>query len=209
MIPRKSVMLFLSTGVVTLLTVLLLHASWVQAGASAGARVPGAAHIGQDQDGDGLPDAWETAHGLNPRSASGDPDRDGLPNGDEWANGTDPQNADTDGDGLPDLWEVENAVDPLGGDGISAPDGDPDDDGLLNRDELVRATDPHNRDTDGDSMPDGWEVIKGIKPNENRGKNGANGDRNSDGETNLAEFERLNDDYSPPMAPPRATPGGR
>jgi len=159
----------------------------------------------QDQDGDGLPDAWETAHGLNPRigtgvnGANGDPDRDGLPNGDEYANQTDPNNPDTDGDGLRDLWEVENGTDPLSGDGINGPNGDADGDGLLNKDEMAFSTDPHNRDSDGDIMPDGWEVIKGIKPNDNRGNNGARGDRNGDGESNLAEFERLNDDYSPPM----------
>lgn len=162
-----------------------------------------------DQDGDGLPDAWETAHGLNPRNANGvngaagDPDHDGLPNNDEFANATDPQRADTDGDGLPDLWEVENLVDPRSADTANGPDGDPDDDGLLNRDEMARSVDPHNRDSDGDIMPDGYEVIKGIGPNDNRDRNG---DRNNDGESNFAEFVRLNDDYSPPMPPVR---GGR
>jgi hypothetical protein len=208
--PRKPVMLLLSTGFVILFAVLLLRGGWVQASAPAGApaQVP-AIQGGPDQDGDGLPDAWETAHGLNPRigsginGAAGDPDRDGLPNGDEWANSTDPQRADTDGDGLSDLWEVENVVDPLVADGANGPDGDPDEDGLLNRDEMVRGTDPHNWDSDGDILPDGYEVIKGISPKDNRGNNGANGRRNGNAETNLAEFERLNDDYSPPM-PPRS-----
>lgn len=169
-------------------------------------------------DGDGLPDAWEIQFNLNPNNANGidgamgDPDRDGLPNGDEWANGTNPRNADTDGDGLPDLWEVENLTDPLRGDGDFGANGDPDGDGLLNKDELARGVDAQNWDTDGDGLPDGWEVVEGLKPNDNRGQNGANGvgainrsqngtngvGANSSGETNRARFERLNDDYSLP-----------
>ena len=135
-----------------------------------------------DTDGDGLPDAWEIQYNLNPNNgngingAMGDPDRDGLPNGDEYANGTNPRNADTDGDGLPDLWEVENLTDPLYGSGDFGANGDPDGDGLLNKDEMARGVDPLNWDTDGDGLPDGWEVGEGIKPNDNRGQNGPNGD---------------------------------
>jgi hypothetical protein len=46
-----------------------------------------------DVDGDGLPDAWEQAHGLNPAKpadALEDPDADGLNNREEWQAGTDP-----------------------------------------------------------------------------------------------------------------------
>lgn len=47
-----------------------------------------------DSDGDGIPDAWELAHGLNPREpkdASLDPDGDGYPSLEEYLNGTDPK----------------------------------------------------------------------------------------------------------------------
>lgn len=55
---------------------------------------------GPDADADKLPDAWETAYGLDPASALtqngrlGDPDGDGLPNLLEYAFGLDPQFAD-------------------------------------------------------------------------------------------------------------------
>jgi hypothetical protein len=46
-----------------------------------------------DADADGMPDAWEKAHGLNPNDASdssGDKDNDGYTNVEEYLNGTDP-----------------------------------------------------------------------------------------------------------------------
>jgi pectate lyase len=47
-----------------------------------------------DGDGDGMPDAWETAHGLAPGDASDGPrdtDRDGYTNVEEFLNSTDPR----------------------------------------------------------------------------------------------------------------------
>jgi hypothetical protein len=69
-----------------------------------------------DSDCDGLPDAWELAHGLNPNDPSdafGDPDGDGLNNREEYALGTDPRKADTDGDGYSDRDEMLAGFDPL------------------------------------------------------------------------------------------------
>ncbi|MDO8598767.1 MAG: hypothetical protein Q7S02_01515 [bacterium] len=53
-----------------------------------------------DDDNDGLPDAWEEAHGLNPRDPSDalrDPDGDGRSTIDEYRAGTDPFKAEASG----------------------------------------------------------------------------------------------------------------
>ena len=69
----------------------------------------------------------------------------------------------------------------------------------------ARGVDPLNWDSDGDGLPDGWEVVEGISPKDNRGQNGANGIPPGRKETNMAKFERLNDDFAPPK-PHKARP---
>ncbi|MCP3871490.1 MAG: hypothetical protein GY703_25975 [Gammaproteobacteria bacterium] len=106
----------------------------------------------EDLDGDGLPNDWETANGLdpnNPDDAGYDGDNDGLSNSGEYNNGTDPNNPDTDDDGLPDGWEVRYGLDPLD-DGSIDPDngcaGDIDDDDLTNCDEFNYGSDPTKKE---------------------------------------------------------------
>jgi hypothetical protein len=62
----------------------------------------------RDRDHDGLPDHWESRHGLSTThgSAAGDPDRDGLSNLREYRLRLDPRRRDTDRDGFADGTEV-------------------------------------------------------------------------------------------------------
>lgn len=89
-----------------------------------------------DADHDGMDDAWETAHGLNPalNDRYSDLDGDGLTNILEFLSGSKPNGVDSDGDGLSDFQERN-----LG-------------------------TDPNSADTDGDGLPDGWEHSQGLNP---------------------------------------------
>ncbi len=59
----------------------------------------------------------------------------------------------TDNDGMTNLWEIQNELDIYKDDSLM----DPDDDGLININEYICGSDPHNNDTDKDGMPDGWE----------------------------------------------------
>jgi hypothetical protein len=68
-----------------------------------------------DADKDGMDDAWEAAHGLDPtrNDRDLDSDNDGLTNSQEFMLGTAPDKADTDGDGMSDRWEVTHGLNPI------------------------------------------------------------------------------------------------
>lgn len=72
----------------------------------------------------------------------------------------------------------------LGRDPFSDADGD----GLILEDERREGTDPWLADTDGDRLPDGWEVRFGLNPRDGDGIDGAGGDPDGDGYLNHEEF---------------------
>ena len=112
-----------------------------------------------DTDGDGMPDGWECYFSLDPLNSSDsaiDSDGDGLKNYEEYLNGTDASNNDTDEDGLNDLLEL-----------------------------TTTKTNPHLWTTDGDEMPDGWEVEYGLDPSY---KNDAHLDIDGDNLVNFREY---------------------
>ncbi len=116
---------------------------------------------GTDSDGDGMEDALEVEHRLNPAvaDASADADGDGLSNADEIAAGCDPHDPDTDKDELPDGAEAGHGTSPTN------PDSDADtltDGGEVNATPFSSL--PTSADSDGDAYSDAVERLYGSNP---------------------------------------------
>jgi hypothetical protein len=105
-----------------------------------------------DADKDGMDDAWETAHGLNPtlNDRNADLDTDGLTNILEYLLGANPNNADSDGDGMKDGWEYQHGLTVMQNDAALDLDGD----GVSNLVEFLQGRNP----TKG-AVPDTTGVI--------------------------------------------------
>ncbi|MFZ4774281.1 MAG: fibronectin type III domain-containing protein [Terrimicrobiaceae bacterium] len=163
-----------------------------------------------DADDDGLSNLAEFLAGTNPNSS--DSDNDLLLDLAEISAGTNPNNPDTDNDGMSDGFEVAFNLNAFADDALEDPDADGmtnlaefarwldphlansqfdyDQDGLLNGFEVTAGLDPFNPDTDGDGLPDGFEVgVVGQNPL----IPDANSDSDDDGIPLLYEFlHRLN-----------------
>ncbi|MDA7881090.1 hypothetical protein N9A94_02170 [Akkermansiaceae bacterium] len=129
-----------------------------------------------DGDGDGMPDNYESANGLNPNvnDADDDLDLDTVSNFTEFENGTDPQDKDSDDDGLEDNVETNTGIFlNAGNTGTDPLKEDTDEDGIRDDREtgtgvFVDAentgTDPNVPDTDMDGTKDGEELLDGTDP---------------------------------------------
>ncbi|MGC6565047.1 MAG: hypothetical protein ACON38_05470 [Akkermansiaceae bacterium] len=130
----------------------------------------------EDQDGDGMGDAYEDANGLDKTVDDSllDLDGDTVNNITEFNNGTKPNDKDSDGDTLEDGWETKTGI------WLSATDTGtdpllPDSDGDTLGDEIENCslnfvdaanpgTDPNSSDTDGDGISDINEITGGTDP---------------------------------------------
>ncbi len=132
-----------------------------------------------DADDDGMSDAYENTHGLNPNDPSDaglDPDMDGLTNAQEAQWMTDPNDDDSDNDNVKDGFEVERGYSPTSGTStppyhdVSPPvnaNADINNNGMSDLWEasvgMSVSLDP-DEDLDGDGQNNGFESKAGTDP---------------------------------------------
>lgn len=167
-----------------------------------------------DSDVDGMDDAWEEAHGLDPEvdESMSDPDEDGLSCLEEFERQTHPNLADTDGDGLGDAVETNRGIFASATDrGTSPLLADTDGDGIGDADEDPTlpysaggnaGTDPNLADSDGDSLSDLQELESLTNPTLR--------DSDADGISDQWELDHFTDPNDPadPVAVTTSFPSG-
>jgi len=110
--------------------------------------------------------------------------------------------ADSDQDGMPDNWELQYGLDPFN---ASDAQLDLDGDGISNLNEYLQASDPtrwEGPDSDGDGIPDNWELNYGLNPQD---PGDANADADADGISNLTEYQQGTDPTVANAPPPPVT----
>jgi len=155
---------------------------------------------------DGTKDA-----GAGPGIGTGDYDGDGLSDMQEYNLKTNPTLADTDGDGIGDGDETTGAQNPYHADHVPGdpPAGAPgaptdplkadtDGDGIDDGEEIAAGSDtfvtnPNDEDTEGDDMPDLWEINNSLNPT----VDDAGGDPDGDGLDNVDESYGKTDPRNP------------
>jgi hypothetical protein len=80
---------------------------------------------------------------------------------------------------------------------LEAPEIDSDGDGMSDEDEVANGTNLSLPDSDGDGLPDIWEVEGGVDATSSSGNDGAQGDPDSDGISNLDEYNGRTDPAIP------------
>ncbi len=111
----------------------------------------------------GLPDDWETFHGIT--DPAGDADQDGLSNREEFTLGTNPKVVDTDGDETWDRVEIDSGTNPNeASDHPAEGMPDADGDGINDYQEIILGTNPNSTDSDGDGLTDGFEIENSLNP---------------------------------------------
>ena len=158
-----------------------------------------------DGDGKPLPLNATTADYKTIRTLAGEWPNNKIDSFETWTE-TSPTSADSDGDTLKDGYGEDK-------NGNGYIDGDTNRNRVYDAGEAWTETSPLKFDTDGDGLWDGWEVNNGIDPLDNGTLsyrtggpgnlvNGANGDPDADGKTNLQEYlAATNPQFNETVAP--------